>query len=97
MQLCTTIKKENLKMQKKLSNEQYRKMYACSDCGMNTSAMDNYYMVHNSLWDKYGVKHKILCFTCLEKRMGRKLKYSDFTDAPINIICNYVQRLKRRT
>ena len=78
------------------TTEQYRKMYACIDCGVNTADNNNYYMIHNELWAQYGAKQDVLCFKCLEKRMGRKLKYTDFNDAPINTICDYVQYLKRK-
>ena len=77
------------------TTEQYRKMYACADCGINTSDNNNYYMIHNKLWEQYGAKQDILCFKCLEKRMGRKLKYTDFNDAPINNTCDYVLQLKK--
>jgi hypothetical protein len=57
----------------------------CIDCGMNTMDADEYYMVHNEIWaevvpDRLGM----LCIGCLERRLGRQLEPSDFTDAPLN-------------
>lgn len=43
-----------------------------------------YYMVKPSLWAKAGGGDGYLCIGCLEKRIGRTLRPSDFTNAPIN-------------
>jgi hypothetical protein len=49
--------------------------------------IDEYYMVHDGLWDvateDFG-GDGMLCVGCLENRIGGKLVASDFTDAPIN-------------
>lgn len=59
----------------------------CLDCGVNTMAIDEYYMVEGDLWrlatrgtDGAGM----LCLGCLEARIGFPLVASDFIDAPIN-------------
>lgn len=56
----------------------------CRDCGINTIAIREYYMVQKPLWNEHGVTKGMLCIGCLEKRMGRKLVPADFTDARIN-------------
>jgi len=57
----------------------------CLDCGVDTYEINEYYTVHDELWllchpEDYGM----LCIGCLEKRLGRRLDYRDFIDAPIN-------------
>lgn len=58
----------------------------CLDCGWNTRALNEYYRVHDELWqrvvpDKCGM----LCIGCLEKRVGRPLTREDFSlETPIN-------------
>ena len=66
----------------------------CRDCEKDTMKGDeNYYMVLFTLWDTYGVDG-MLCVRCLEERVGRKLTYYDFTNAPINRTNTFVQALK---
>ena len=69
--------------------------FKCLDCGRDTAQMSEYYMVHNRIWKRYGVKHGMLCIGCLERRMGRKLTKLDFTDAPTNR-CKHSARLFNR-
>ncbi len=60
----------------------------CMDCGVNTFKTDEYYMVRRPLWleatyDEGG--NGMLCISCLENRIGRKLKKEDFPmHVPIN-------------
>lgn len=57
----------------------------CLDCKKNTDALGEYYMVHNRLWGRANPKDKgMLCIGCLENRIGRKLKSTDFTFCPLN-------------
>ena len=58
----------------------------CLDCGIDTMATDEYYMVLDDVWLK-GVPdgQGMLCIGCLEKRLGRQLVASDFIAAPINL------------
>ena len=58
--------------------------FNCRDCGINTIAIQEYYMVQKPLWNEHGVPKGMLCIGCLEKRVGRKLVPADFTDARIN-------------
>lgn len=62
-------------------------VFQCNDCGVCTLHINEYYMVHNGLWevateDMYS--DGMLCIGCLEARLGGKLTADDFTDAPIN-------------
>ena len=53
----------------------------CSQC----KDLNEPYMVKHHIWAK-AVKNKnvFLCISCLETNIGRKLKITDFLDAPIN-------------
>ena len=77
----------------------YHKMFACMDCGSCTNCMDEYYMVHDSVWLEANPKdHGMLCIGCLESRRGKLLTARDFTAAPINGIASAVgsTRLRNR-
>jgi hypothetical protein len=50
-----------------------------------------WYMVHASVWRAAGMPRMtvetgggFLCIGCLERRLGRNLNPTDFTDAPVN-------------
>jgi hypothetical protein len=67
---------------------------ACADCGVGTNRLGEWYMVHDHIWEQaWSGRRKswqhlegqeVLCIACLEKRLGRTLMASDFTDAPCN-------------
>lgn len=59
--------------------------WRCEDCGVDTDAIDEYYMVVDSVWDEAtrGMDGH-LCIGCLEIRLGRTLHSADFTDRPVN-------------
>lgn len=78
-------------------NELDKLMFKCMDCGMCTNCAYEYYMVHDSVWNKVA-KRGMLCIGCLEARCGRLLTKDDFTDAPINTIWGHhgSARLKSR-
>jgi hypothetical protein len=61
----------------------------CLDCKEETTfradKADEYYMVHNALWlQAHPANDGKLCIGCLERRLGRRLETSDFTDASLN-------------
>lgn len=65
----------------------------CDDCGMETNHIKRdddgaeFYMVKPAVWkaaEAAGGKANFLCVGCLEDRVGRPLRSSDFTDAPLN-------------
>ena len=59
--------------------------FACADCRHD---FDEYYMVHDYIWEASGIGEGILCIGCLENRIGRTLCAQDFIDALVNDI-NY--------
>ena len=57
--------------------------FHCADCGMWTGT--EYYMVHDFLWRIVGSQRtRMFCIGCFERRLGRKLRRTDFTDALVN-------------
>lgn len=60
--------------------------FICVDCGVSTYDNDEYYMVHDHVWnsvDMYAYSG-MLCIGCLENRLGRELTPSDFPKYPVN-------------
>lgn len=57
----------------------------CKGCGISTFNYE-YYMVHSHIWNKANRLNRrgMLCIGCLERRLGRMLTASDFTDCPLN-------------
>lgn len=58
---------------------------ACMDCGIDTMARDEYYMLKDPIWRSINplVLGK-LCLQCAEDRLGRPLHRGDFSAAPLN-------------
>ena len=63
----------------------------CDDCGVLTTpprGKSEYYMVHDEIWQEargwQRAPLQFLCISCLEQRLGRRLKPTDFTDVAIN-------------
>lgn len=74
-------------------NRNYKGWF-CHDCSINTfNGNHNYYMVQDKLWEKHGPKEGMLCITCLEKRIGRKLEFEDFTTCILNRQNSHVRGL----
>lgn len=62
-----------------------RTKWKCLDCKVDTGKIGEHYFVETSLWLKATSSIKgMLCITCLETRIGRKLVQSDFTDCYLN-------------
>lgn len=62
-----------------------RRKWLCLDCKSDTGRMHEHYYVNLDLWLLcVGSKTGMLCIGCLEKRLGRRLRPGDFTDAHIN-------------
>jgi hypothetical protein len=59
--------------------------WRCLDCGVDTDAINEYYMVLDSIWEQAtnGLEGH-LCIECLERRLGRALYPSDFSTRNIN-------------
>lgn len=59
--------------------------FYCEDCGECTNCMNEYYMVHESVWlEANPVDYGMLCIGCLEQRLGRLLTKDDFSAVPLN-------------
>jgi len=67
----------------------------CTDCRIDTTPCTGrrgcrhigrweYYMVRPAVWRRAGAGRGFLCIGCLERRLGRRLRPADFTDAPVN-------------
>lgn len=57
--------------------------WSCADCGQDTR--DEYYTVHDWIWEQYGAGDGDLCIGCLEERAGWELDASDFPHWLINV------------
>lgn len=80
--------------EEELSDEEIWENFICRDCGVNTSHVEEYYMLTPEVW-KEAVPDLIgmLCINCVELRLGRQLWPEDFMDSPIN---NFHSRLSSR-
>lgn len=83
------------------SNQLPDSHYYCIDCGTH-EMFDNYFgkafMITDSLWDKItnpDEKFKLLCWDCVEKRLGRKLTPKDFNNSLLNSYNVRLQLLKK--
>lgn len=57
----------------------------CADCGVDTAAIHEWFMVRDDVWHESGVQpDAFLCLACLEVRLGRELCPDDFLDVPMN-------------
>jgi hypothetical protein len=64
----------------------------CADCRVDTLPAEwgehaEYYMVHDEVWARTGMPPRrsgFLCIGCLERRLRRRLRPDDFTDAMVN-------------
>lgn len=67
----------------------------CVDCGLGCTTAGEWYMVKDEVWEQAWTGgwrspwhllpgQMVLCIGCLEKRLGRTLCASDFTEAMVN-------------
>jgi hypothetical protein len=57
----------------------------CEDCGRSPMRRGHDYMLDDAIWRQAGYgEWDIACVECLVARLGRPLRYSDFTDCPMN-------------
>jgi len=62
-----------------------RKKWLCLDCKIDTGKIGEHYMLVNSTWDQiHNSNIGMFCVNCAEKRLGRRLKPSDFHNCYIN-------------
>jgi hypothetical protein len=81
-------------------SEKHEGNWLCRDCGVDTVAIGEYYMVNNDVWLSAGMQigsaKGMLCIGCLEARLGRKLTPSDFPLWRINEAPSRSERFKAR-
>jgi hypothetical protein len=61
----------------------------CHDCRWLTTALGEFYMVHDHVWEQAcqvspRAIPRFLCIGCLEERLGRMLTPDDFMDVKLN-------------
>jgi hypothetical protein len=62
-----------------------RKKFLCLDCGVDTGKLSEHYMLIDATWKLTGLgKIGMLCIGCLELRIGRMLKATDFNSSYLN-------------
>lgn len=62
-----------------------RRKFLCLDCGIDTGAIYEHYMLIDSTWYLiHDSKIGMLCIGCLEIRLGRQLNANDFNDSYLN-------------
>jgi hypothetical protein len=61
--------------------------WICRDCGADTIAGGECYMVADEVWQQSGLEYHDgkLCIGCLEERLGRQLNSSDFIWCLLNV------------
>lgn len=79
----------------KLVTEEDFKCIDCKKSTLDSEGGKDYYMLTHGLWDKFGAGDEMLCMTCIESRLGRKLIKSDLLCCPLNNQINkYTSKLK---
>jgi hypothetical protein len=77
-----------------------RRAGLCDDCAVNTIEIGEGYMVVYEVWSEAHPEGRglcgLLCIGCLERRLGRRLVPSDFTDVPLNRSAWQSPRLRGR-
>lgn len=56
----------------------------CFDCNEFILKFSRTYIVHNNLWEKFGVGKRNLCPNCFGERMGRPIEKNDLIECEIN-------------
>lgn len=75
---------KHLKSYKIFEYKILKKNKFCVDCGIEDPEL---YFINNDIWFRYVPKSKqsrVLCLSCLQKRVGRDLKKSDFLPSDIH-------------
>lgn len=66
--------------------------FDCMDCGVHTVKAGEYYMLTDRVWAKVHDQYEgMLCIGCVEERLGRKLRASDFARCPLNTNVRFKQ------
>jgi hypothetical protein len=70
--------------------------FGCVDCGVDTNAAGEYYMLVDDVWSETGLADAMACVGCVECRLGRRLTSSDFAECPLNAADWSAQSLRLR-
>jgi hypothetical protein len=58
----------------------------CLDCGADTDAIKESYLLHDTLWRKVNpAEAGMLCVGCCERRLGRELRRADFARLSLSV------------
>lgn len=71
-----------------------KKYKFCADCRIEYPEL---YFINNDIWYKYIPKSKqknVICLSCLEKRIGRSLKKSDFLPSDLHQSQSWWSKIK---
>jgi hypothetical protein len=62
--------------------------YHCFDCDVNTLSIGEYYMLEDYIWEIIIPRNlrAMLCISCVEARLERKLRARDFRSCPLNYL-----------
>lgn len=94
---------------RRLTREERNRMYACTDCTLNTDAAGEFaYMLHDRVWRAAVRRARSLgmqastgdlcCIRCLEARLGRELTHEDFNwSVPLNAAADLYRNDRLRT
>lgn len=65
---------------------QFARVYGFDCAGCQANTFREYYMVRDSIWRRTGMKPAggMLCIGCLERRIKRPLRKTDFSEALVN-------------
>lgn len=67
----------------------------CVDCGIYAlKRQEDYFIVTDELWEKFGVGRGLLCWSCFQLRMGRKFRVEDFIDCNANNCNPLIKKLR---
>lgn len=70
---------------------------ACQDCSKHTAGSD-YYMVKHELWAQVHPNlYGMLCLSCLQARLGRRLEEADLLSSVVNDLNRAIQAMLGRT
>lgn len=70
-------------MHRQLTVKRAPSRFLCADCGVDTSDLDEYYMLQWDVWLSVA-DLEMLCIGCVEQRLGRHLAADDFLPCPLN-------------
>jgi len=78
----------NSKKADRIISERVKKAFLCMDCGKDTFSSKEYYSLNDPIWKSICTKDErggMLCLSCAQVRLGRKLVEEDFKPTKINL------------